>query len=87
MTHFTQKELGDLGFERNHVPAEVSGGAAYTYFTLNFDTDNYTNCLISGCFDEGSGKETVNVEFFEGDKSLSKEFILSLKKEFGYEKI
>lgn len=78
---FSESQLIELGFERNYVSAEESGDKEYVYYTLDFDDDNYTLSLISGCFEEGV--EEVGVSFFEGNKSLTEEFILALKKEFG----
>lgn len=78
---FTEKRLIELGFTKNYIPPEENDGVNdYIYYTLDFDDKNYTLSLISGCFEDGIKEATV--EFFEGNKSLTEEFILALKKEF-----
>ena len=41
------KILGNLGFEKTHVPAEQSGDYDFEYWTLDLSKSNYNFCLIS----------------------------------------
>lgn len=79
---YTKKQLEEWGFERTDVPPKDNDGInPYFYYTLDFDKDVGYNCsLISDAFDKGVKK--VGIQFFEGKKNLSKEFIEALIKEF-----
>lgn len=75
---YTQKQLKEWGFEKVEVSPEESGGAGYIYYTL--DLDDRAAELISTPFEKGVRYATV--EFFEGNKPLSKEFVEAIIKEF-----
>lgn len=78
MKRFTRKQLKEWGFEKVSVTPEESGGEGFDYYTLDLDGRAIT--LITTPFERGVRYATV--EFFEGNKQLSKEFIEAIIKEF-----
>lgn len=82
--NITEEVLMDLGFQRNDVSAEESGGSAFHYFNL----DKNGECLLISCGnDETINGQYYTVEIFNGsefgyivNKQHLREFINSVNK-------
>ena len=59
-TLFTEEELFRLGFKKNEVSAQESGGEAYSYFCRDYD--DLEIALISDALNEGeTGLRTIEL--------------------------
>jgi hypothetical protein len=63
----TDNHLKELGFQRNDISEEESGGDPYTYWTLDLDSGNPNFSLISCASDERDEEGNWYVEFFDVD--------------------
>jgi hypothetical protein len=63
----TDTHLSELGFQRNDISEEESGGDPYIYWILDLDSGNPNFSLISCASDERDEEGNWYVEFFDVD--------------------